>query len=215
MRDFLYEVNPVPRALDTEALKKYFKGMPLDHYIEGSYRRRRLSRFTGPTDALIHLPHNTFMQASYVNELLGNIQRDYEELEEALIEEPAFKALIQSMYDFFNMDPRSTVLGVHQIRISCNPKETGEPAPEGVHQDGFDYLCICCIDRVNIEGAATCFYANPIGEPIYSAILEPGNIAYVNDQAIYHYSTPIEPKDSYGYRDVFVITARCFMETLW
>lgn len=209
MSAFSFAVERVPVALDVTTLQPYFERLPLDHYIKGSYRRRRLSRFRGPVDKLEHLPHNSFMQSGYVNQLYGNIRRDYEELEDGLINEPSFHALIKSMHDYFKMDPKRCMLGVHQIRITCDHKESGEPAPEGIHQDGFDYLCVCCINRVSVEGAATQFYDDPDKEPLFSSALQPGDIAYVNDRTVYHYTTPIHPAADSGYRDVFVITAKC------
>jgi hypothetical protein len=206
--DLTFELHRLPPAASLDTLAPFFDDLPLDHYITGSYRRRRLSRFRGPAAALEHLPHQDFMQRDYVNQLLGNIQRSYAELDEALIEHPAFRAFIGGVQDFFGFDPATTVLGVHQIRITCTRDEQGEPAPEGVHQDGFDFITICCIARAGVEGAATEFYLDPKGEPIFHQELQPGEVAYCNDRTIYHYTTPIHPTgEAPGHRDVFVITA--------
>jgi len=211
MRDDLtFELHHLPETVDLAAVAPFFDDLPSDHYVDGDYRRRRLSRFRGPADALAHLPHASFMQSGYVNELLGNIQREYAELDEALIGHPSFVAFIAAIQDFFGFDPADTVLGVHQIRITCNDEEQGEPAPEGIHQDGFDYIAICCIAREGVVGAKTELYTDPDGEAIFSRELQPGEIAYCDDRAIYHYTTPIHPAgDAPGHRDVFVVTARC------
>lgn len=212
-QDLTFELHPLPAGVDLAALRPSFDDLPIDHYIEGSFRRRRLSRFRGPADALEHLPHGAFMQSDYVNQLLGNIQREYAELDEALIANPSFLAFIGGIQAFFGFDPADTVLGVHQIRITCSAEEQGEPAPEGIHQDGFDYITICCITRDGVEGAKTEFYRDPKGEPIFSQELQPGEVAYCDDRAIYHYTTPIHPAgDAPGHRDVFVVTARCGIE---
>ncbi len=191
----------------SQGLQGYFERLPLDHFIDGDYRRRRLSRFQGPCNALKHLPHNSFVQQKHYNHLYGNIQRDYEELEEGLIHDPSFLLLFKRMQDYFAMNPDRCIFGVHQIRISCQHDQCGEPAPEGVHQDGFDHLFIACVNRVGVSGAATNLYDDPKKEPLCSQILEPGMMAFVDDRRLYHYTTPIFPVKDVGHRDVFVITA--------
>lgn len=199
----------MPKGAELEELATWFENLPLDHYVEGSFRRRRLSRFRGAAQNLVHLRHGTFLQASNVNQLLGNIRRDYEELEDSLIASHAFKALLAGLQNFYGFDVNSTVLGVHQIRICCSVQEQGEPAPEGIHQDGFDLLTIACIARREVEGAATQLYADPQGQPLFSQELAAGQIVYCNDRQLYHYTTPIRPAHlAPGHRDVFVITAK-------
>ena len=208
--DLTYELQQLPNDVALAELRPFFNDLPLDHYISGNFRRRRLSRFRGPADNLVHLPHATFMQSGYVNQLLGNIQREYDELDEALIASASFMAFIKAIQDFFGFDPDTSILGVHQIRINCSSTEFGEPAPEGIHQDGFDYITICCVDRHQVDGAKTEFFLDPQKPAIFSKILEPGEIAYCNDRNIYHYTTPIHPAGSEsGFRDVFVVTIRC------
>ncbi len=45
-----------------------------------------------------------------------------------------------------------TEMGIHQIRVVASKDEQGEPAPEGIHKDGFDYVGIFCINRDGISG---------------------------------------------------------------
>lgn len=207
---FTFEHERVEKGLDFSSLEAYFDGLPRDHYIEGHYRRRRLSRFRGPVERLQHLPHGHFIQSGLYNQMLGNIQRDYEELEEALIASTPFKALIGRVHQRFEVNPETTVLGVHQIRISCTLGEEGEPAPEGIHQDGFDFITVACVNRHHIEGAATELYEDPKAEPVFSRECSAGEILYCNDRSLYHYTTPIHPSgDVVGHRDVFVVTVRC------
>lgn len=211
--DFTFELRHLPEAVDLAALRPFFDHLPVDHYVEGDFRRRRLSRFRGPASALEHLPHETFVQSGYLNQLLGNIRREYEELDEALIASASFTAFIAGIQGFFGFDPATTVLGVHQIRITCSAEQQGEPAPEGIHQDGFDFITICCVAREGVVGARTEFYRDPEGDAIFSRELQTGEVAYCDDRAIYHYTTPVHPAgDAPGHRDVFVVTARTGVE---
>ncbi|MBA3684532.1 MAG: 2OG-Fe dioxygenase family protein [Planctomycetes bacterium] len=203
-QDFDFSLHRLPLAVG--ALAPFFARLPLDRFIAGTFRRRRLSRFRG-AGAFEHLPHAAFMQSAYVNRLLGNIQREYEELEDDLIAHPAFRALLTIYAEFFATGP-DTVLGVHQIRIVCAPGQSGEPAPEGVHQDGFDWVGIFCIARAGVLGAQTQLFDDLRGEPIFSKALAPGEAVFVNDRRIHHFTTPVTPSaDAEGHRDVFVITS--------
>ncbi len=193
-------------AIDTGAFAPFFARLPIDRFIDGRFRRRRLSRFRGAGD-FVHLPHAAFMQSDYVNTLLGNIQREYDELEDALIVHPAFRALLRSFAGFFATS-EDTVLGVHQIRIVCAHDQSGEPAPEGVHQDGFDWVGIFCIARVDVVGAQTQLFDDRAQPPIFSKALAPAEAVFINDRRIFHYTTPVTPSGpDQGHRDVFVITA--------
>ncbi|WP_157673465.1 2OG-Fe dioxygenase family protein [Endozoicomonas ascidiicola] len=197
------------KNIDLNAFSDSFKVLVPDQYVEGNYRLRRYSQFTGQADSLKKLPHSRFVQSKSVNYLSGDIQREYPDLESDLVEATQFKALIKEVSDYFCFNPDKTVLGVHQIRILCSGSDEGVPVPEGIHQDGFDLIAICCIARHDIEGAETQLFQDPDGEPIYKCIMQPGDVIYCNDRKLYHYTAPIHASSSAnvnGYRDVFVIT---------
>lgn len=204
--DFAFATRRLDELLEP-ALAGSFDRMPVDAYITGTFRTRRLSRFRLADDALVHLPHGEFMQSSYVNRLLGNIRREYAELEDGLVDLPAFQRLLRVYAAFFAIGPE-TVMGVHQIRIRCSAAESGHPAPEGIHQDGFDHLGIFCVTRVAVAGGETRLYRDPQGEPVFARELEPGDAVFVNDRVLYHYTSPLQPRGAdEGHRDVFVVTA--------
>jgi hypothetical protein len=196
--------------LRTEAFECYFQELPRDPYIKGNFRLRRFSRFQGLPVDLTRLEHKYFEQSAAVNKLAGGVKRDFAEIEEALVHLPEFQKLIAGFVDFAKIDPVTTEMGVHQIRIRAVPGEFGEPAPEGIHQDGFDFVGIFCIKRFNLIGAETQLYEDPKGAPIFAKELQPGEFVLVNDRRLFHYTNGIQPADSgagSGIRDVFVITA--------
>lgn len=202
--DFTFSLHHLD--LDLAVFAPSFARLPADHYVEGDFRRRRLSRFQG-AEPFVHLPHQAFMQSDYVNRLLGNIQREYEELDDELIAHPAFHALLKTYCTFFGTRA-DMVLGVHQIRIRCADDLQGQPAPEGIHQDGFDWIAIFCIARQGVEGGLTQLFEDPHQPPVFSKALRPGDAVFVNDRRAWHYTTPVTPSGpGEGHRDVFVITA--------
>jgi hypothetical protein len=203
---FLFTLRKV-NSIKLEGFKPFFNDLPVDPYIKGKYRSRRLSRFTVSGDKLIKLPHGYFLQNKEYNSLLGDIKREFAELDEAMIELDIFKNLVLAFTDSCKLHPEAEI-GVHQIRISCWPDNLGNPAPEGIHRDGTDFIGIFSVDRDNIQGGETHLYIANQEEPIFSKVLNPGELILVNDHEFLHFTTPIQPEiDALGTRDVFVLTS--------
>ena len=195
-------------CLDLTAFSESFHRLAPDQHVDGNYRSRRYSQFTGPATALKKLDHESFIQSKKVNYLNGDIERQFSELDSSLVSQPQFEQLIQTVSHFFGFNPNKTTLGVHQIRVTCSGHEKGLPVPEGIHQDGFDLIAICCIARHNVQGAETELFNNPAEKAVYACTMQPGDIIYCNDRKMYHYASPIEvgSNEEEGYRDIFVIT---------
>lgn len=91
----------------------------------------------------------------------------------------------------------------------------GENSPEGVHEDGAQYIVSALvINRENITGAETQIYEQ-LGndrELIFNTILAPSEFAFQADTGeehtfgndLWHYVTPIQPIDlsKKGIRDI-------------
>ena len=196
-------------GLNTESFAPSFNDLPVDPYINGAaFRRRRFSRYTGQASNLQRLEHKYFVQSSKINKLAGDIKRDFPELDDNLKDLPEFQRIVDVFVDFSKIDPMVTEMGVHQIRIVASKNEKGSPAPEGIHQDGFDFVGIFCIKRDKISGGETQLFRDKDGEPIFDKILQPAEFVMVNDRTLYHYASNVAPtSDDDGVRDVFVITA--------
>jgi hypothetical protein len=205
--DFDFRFQTFPREGLAE-LYPFYERLPLDPYIDGQFRRRRFSHFLGHAHQLHRLEHMHFLQSRAVNQLAGGIKREFDELEEDLISRRAFQAIVASFINVMGIDPTVTEMGVHQIRILCSPEFSGAPAPEGIHQDGFDHIGIFCIQRYDVRGANTQIYRAKDEPPIFSRALQPGEVVYANDRKVFHYADPVSPSaDHVGYWDLIVITA--------
>ena len=203
---FMFTFKKV-NSLNLEGIKQFFLDLPVDPYIKDNYRFRRLSRFTVSGDKLIKLPHGYFYQSQQYNPLLGDVKREFAELDDALIELDDFKKLVLAFSDSCKLHPEAEI-GVHQIRISCSPQSYGNPAPEGIHRDGTDFIGIFSVDRENIQGGETHLYTDKKEKPVFSKILNPGELLLVNDHEFLHFTTPIKPTSAQeGTRDVFVLTS--------
>jgi hypothetical protein len=203
---FLFTLRKV-NSINPEGFQSFFNDLPVDPYIKGNYRLRRLSRFTVAGDNLIKLPHGYLFQGKDYNPLLGDIKREFAELDDALIELDIFKNLVLAFSDSCKFHPEAEI-GVHQIRTICSPDNLGNPAPEGIHQDGTDFIGIFSVARENIQGGETHLYTAKKEKPVFSKVLNPGELLLVNDHDFFHFTTPIKPQiHGYGTRDVFVLTS--------
>jgi hypothetical protein len=203
---FLFTLRKV-NSINPESFAPYFNNLPVDPYIKGNYRLRRLSRFTVSGEQLIKLPHGYLFQSKSYNPLLGDVKREFAELEDGIIELDSFKKMVLAFSDSCKLHPEAEI-GVHQIRTICSPENMGNPAPEGIHQDGTDFIGIFSVKRENIQGGETHLYTAKKEKPVFSKVLKPGELLLVNDHDFFHFTTPIKPQtDGLGIRDVFVLTS--------
>jgi len=184
--------------------------MPYDPYVKGNFRMRRFSSIK--KDDLGNwkiLPHKTFTQTADVNDLLGDVVREYEEIDEKLIKSKQFEHIVKGFVNLSGINPYITEMGIHQMRILCSEYIKGEPAPEGRHQDGFDYVGIFCARRVKVTGGVSELFLNKDDtKPILKKTLRQNELLVVNDREVFHNATKLSPVDlELGYRDVFVFTA--------
>jgi hypothetical protein len=203
---FLFTLRKV-NSLNPEGFEPFFNNLPVDPYIKGNYRLRRLSRFIASGDSVIKLPHGYLFQPKEYNPLVGDIRREFAELDDALIELDIFKNLVLAFSDSCKLHPEAEI-GVHQIRTTCSPSNLGNPAPEGIHRDGTDFIGIFSVERENIQGGETHLYINRKENPVFSKVLNPGELLLVNDHEFFHFTTPVKPIiEAQGIRDVFVLTS--------
>jgi hypothetical protein len=203
---FLFTLRKV-NSINPENFKPFFENLPVDPYIKGKYRYRKLSRFIVFGDKLIKLPHGYLFQSKDYNPLLGDVKREFAELDDELIQQDFFKNLVLAFSDSCKLHPEAEI-GVHQIRTTCAPDNFGNPAPEGIHRDGTDFIGIFSVDRHNIQGGETHLYTDKKEKPVFSKILYPGELLLINDHEFFHFTTPIKPiDDGIGTRDVFVLTS--------
>lgn len=190
--------------------EEYFNDMPYDPYVKGDFRKRRFSSIKKDHFGNYELlPHKTFTQSVDINDLLGDVIREYEELKLSLINSYSFIEIVEGFVKLSGINPYLTEIGIHQMRILCSEYIKGEPAPEGRHQDGFDAIGIFCARRFNISGGASeLFLDKNDKDAILEKTLEENELLVVNDREVFHNATKLEPVNlELGYRDVFVFTA--------
>ncbi|MBD1846281.1 2OG-Fe dioxygenase family protein [Cyanobacteria bacterium FACHB-63] len=195
-------------AIEVDKFQPSFAHLPNDPYLEGNYRFRRLSHFKIVGDRLIKLPHRRLFQSRQYNPLLGDVIREYPELDDELIQLEDFQRLIWEFFQFCRLCSTSQEIGVHQIRTTASPHQSGNPAPEGIHRDGVDIVGIFSVDRNKIGGGETHLYKSKDGKPpVFSKVLNPGEFLVFRDAQYFHYTSPVNViAGEQGTRDVFVLT---------
>ena len=195
-------------SINLDRLTRFFDNLSGDNYLPKQYRFRRLSRFKIVEDKILKLPHNYLFQSKEYNPILGDVTREYPELEDELIQIKDFQDIVKEFYEFCQLCSAHNEIAVHQIRTITSKDQIGEPAPEGIHRDGVDLVGIFCVNRNQIKGGITSLYKSKDGNPILSKILNPGEFLIFNDERFFHYTSPITAMPSQiGMRDVFVLTS--------
>lgn len=195
-------------AIHVEQFAPSFANLPADPYLEGNYRFRRLSHFKVVGDRLVKLPHRRLFQSKQYNPLLGDVIREYAELDDALVHLEDFQRLIWEFFQFCQLCSTSLEIGVHQIRTTASSEKLGNPAPEGIHRDGVDVVGIFSVDRDGISGGETHLYkTKDNSQPAFSKVLYPGEFLVFRDDQYFHYTSPVKVVGvEQATRDVFVLT---------
>jgi hypothetical protein len=186
--------------------------LELDRYLAsgGKFRLRRYGRYywSPASDALAALPHERYFQPEDENPYAGGIARTFAPLLPDTVDNPFVLALVRSTFACLpvagDRQDATWEVRIHQIRIVASAKVPGLPAPEGIHQDGTDFLTLHLVRRQNIVGGESTIYdldRKPIQhytmrETLDSMILE--------DPRIMHGVTPVFPADgrTLGIRDL-------------
>lgn len=184
-----------------------------DAYLKdgGSYRKRRHSCFIAEGEHLRQVPHRAHWQSLDYNALHGGMQRWFEPIDDAVIAQPVWSALLLGLARHFSAVrpvPRWYV-EAHQFRIDTT-EGIGRPTPEGAHRDGVDFVAVALVARHAIKGGETrVFQADGPGGQRFT-LSAPWSMLLLDDARVIHESTPIQPLDAAGdgWRDTLVLTYR-------
>lgn len=118
------------------------------------------------------------------------------------------ESLVELVSHWFGQFGRASgPVSVHQIRTLVN----GDPVPEGPHRDGYQYVGVFVVSRVNVApgSALTTVWNESTDEKLVSDVrMEPGTLLSFDDRKVVHDVGPVAPEASSfpGYRDVLILT---------
>ena len=185
--------------------------LELDDYLKdgGRYRRRRHSCFLDDGASLAQTPHRAHWQPVEYNALHGGMHRLFAPMETATVANPAWERLLHALGAVCSavtpMQP--WFVEAHQFRIDT-ADGIGRPTPEGAHRDGVNFVAVIMIGRHGIKGGETRVFDadGPSGQRF--TMTAPWTLLLLDDAAVIHESTPIQPLGEHGYRDTLVLTWR-------
>jgi hypothetical protein len=183
-----------------------------DRYLQGGakFRLRRYGRYSWlpGEDALAAKPNEPYFQPAEENAYAGGIARQFAPLLPQAACNPFLHALIRATFDCLPLDGDQRrgawEVRAHQIRIVALPGEPGLPAPEGIHQDGTDFLTLHMVRRHNVEGGQTTIY-DLHRQPVWSHTLQEAlDSLILEDPRVLHGVTPVCSADGHapGTRDM-------------
>ena len=195
---------------ELDAMRPSWNDLPPDPHLRdgGRYRRRRHASFV-VTDAVELAPPRAHWQPVEYNALHGGLERWFEPIEPQVLAVPAWNRVLLAFARMASAlrGEQPWHVEAHQFRIDTTDG-IGRPTPEGAHRDGVDLVAVVLVDRHAVKGGETrVFDANgPTG--LRFTLLQPWTCLLLDDARVIHESTPIQPLESYGYRDTLVLTAR-------
>jgi len=185
--------------------------LALDNYLKdgGRYRKRRHSCFVQSGEALQQSAHRAHWQPVEYNALHGGMHRMFEPVLPATVEQPGWQGLLTALGKICSAvrGDQTWYVEAHQFRIDT-ADGIGRPTPEGAHRDGVDYVAVILVGRHAIKGGETRIFEadGPNGKRF--TMTEPWTMLLLDDAAVIHESTPIQPLGDHGYRDTLVLTYR-------
>ena len=186
--------------VDVSDLKDSFNNLPEDQYTPGGFRFRRLGVFEHTDGENYEQVGSYITQPAEINSYLGDVVREYSPIEDHVVAHPVFANMVDTFRKHTNYYGR---FEVHQMRITA----PGEPAPEGIHRDGYEHIFPVVVIAENITGGNLQAFTN---EHKMLLNMKPMPNMYINfpDRKMKHFGTPIKLVDESkpGYWDVFVMS---------
>ena len=206
LRDFDIDID------DLSKLRLSFNDLPIDTYypenkeIPSRYRRYASFQININQDVINvkQIYKNNFSQ-NVVD--FRSFMRYFEPIKEDIIKEQLIQLFVPplSLTHYFNQKPEQCEykLDVHQVRLLSFANQPSDNAPEGIHQDGADYIISAMIlNKHNIENDTSVIYDENKKE-IFRTNLNTGDFIFQDDIKLWHDIKPINAVGNYnGYRDI-------------
>lgn len=192
------------------SLHPSFDELTPSRYKDGEYRLRRYSKICFDHGRVSVLPAEAFVQSGDINEFQGDVVRVYDNLSDQALHSQGMAQICQSFIDACEL-PSVCQIEIHQMRIIAKQDSApAESAPEGIHQDGFDYVGVFTIQRYNQSGGELMIWRDKQSpKPVSTLTPKAGEYCIVNDRTLWHSASAVAvgDQDQVGYWDLLVLTA--------
>lgn len=198
----LIDLPPIP----PEVLESYHH-VELDPYMGNQTRYKRFSQYKMTFDerdgwGFELLPPRAYTAFKQFNPVAGGIRRHYQPISVDFT--PVVKVVSDGPLPLD--DDEDWQINVHQNRSRAFADKPGQLTPEGVHQDGHEYVMIAVLARHNVKGGEMRLWRPNQDEPFWRGTLRPGQAALLDDRAILHDVTDLQPDGEDAYRDILIVS---------
>ena len=204
-----------PKSFSESSFYQCFKAswndLKPDPYLvkDGTFRLRRYAVLRWQKGTLQLVTPEAHFQSKQYNSVYGGINRVFAPITPAVLQSAFLKILIAQTIMLF--DAKATVawrVQCHQFRINASLAEAGQPTPEGIHQDGANYVFIMLLERQGVIGGVSELFDNNKQRIATTVLKKDGDAILLNDKVLWHGVTNIQPAKGAekGHRDVLVLT---------
>ena len=206
-------------ALPWARWSAYWDALPPDPHLRdgGRYRRRRHGCCIVEAGHVSAVPHRAHWQPVEYNALHGGIERWFDPLPPALVDDSAWQTLLIGLARAADALPSRSMkaarwyVEAHLFRIDTEGAGSiGRPTPEGAHRDGVDLVAVVLLARHNVKGGETRVFDARGTQGTRFTLAEAGSVLLLDDERVIHETTPIQPlsADTGAWRDTLVLTYR-------
>jgi hypothetical protein len=196
------------------AWEPLWNDLPDDPHLRdgGRYRKRRHGSFVVDGGRAHPVPQRAHWQPVEYNALHGGIERWFAPLPQALVDDPAWTALLVALAGCASglRGAQPWYVEAHPFRIDTGADGIGRPTPEGAHRDGVDLVAVILVARRNVKGGETRVFDARGPQGVRFTLAEPWSALLLDDERMIHETTPIQPADPArpAQRDTLVLTFR-------
>ncbi|HEY0169374.1 MAG TPA: 2OG-Fe dioxygenase family protein [Jatrophihabitans sp.] len=189
----------------SEEIFDSYERLPHDPYMGNGTRYKRFSQYRLSWDGAAWqfklLPHRDYTAFKEFNPVGGGYKRSYEPIE------VDFTELIRYAAQHLPLDSAEDwQINVHQNRTTASRELPGVLTPEGVHQDGHEFVMIAVLRRNAVTDGQTRLWKLGADEPFWSGVLEPRTAVLIDDRAVAHDVTDVQPAgEETGKRDIVIV----------
>jgi hypothetical protein len=201
------------RPKELYRFQKSWDDLVQDPYLPQRFgvRFRRHGRFLydrDKSDSFILLSSAPYFQSKDVNPVAGGMKREFAPLQENVLSSSILHDCLRCSAEVFPVrECARWIINVHCIRIPCSGSMMGYPCPEGIHNDGFEYISIHVVQRRNIVGGVTFLYDNAQTLLTEEELDKPFDSVFASDTKILHYTDSFAVlSGDRGYRDTLLVS---------
>ena len=189
------DLDPSPSSQELASLRAEWATLPKDEFAENTpHVRRRLHAsfmFDRANGKFTRLPPRQYFQDLKNNSVYGGKARNFSQIGTEFFDQFAFiTGIAVDCAKNLPVPYTKILVHCHLMRITADEFGVGYPSPEGIHQDGFDFVSLHLINKTNCKGGqsiVTDGHNNIISAPCLDETLDS---IVANDKILFHAALP-------------------------